>query len=62
MVLVLKTVVLLLKYMPLIKDFLNIIFEHSTSEFNQMYWEKMISIENKSRINFEFELRVNWGK
>ena len=34
-------------------NFLNI--QHQ--EFNQMYWEKMISIENKSRINFEFELK-----
>ena len=34
-------------------NFLNI----QPQEFNQMYWEKMISIENKSRINFEFELK-----
>ena len=34
-------------------NFLNI----QQQEFNQMYWEKMISIENKSRINFEFELK-----
>ena len=34
-------------------NFLNI----QLQEFNQMHWEKMISIENKSRINFEFELK-----
>jgi hypothetical protein len=34
-------------------NFLNI----QSQEFNQIYWEKMISIENKSRINFEFELK-----
>ena len=26
-------------------------------QFNNMSWDKMISIENKSRINFEFELK-----
>jgi len=25
--------------------------------FNSLGWEKMISVENKSRINFEFELK-----
>ena len=25
--------------------------------FNDASWDKMISIENKSRINFEFELK-----
>ncbi len=34
-------------------NFMNI----QSQEFNQIYWEKMISIENKSRINFEFELK-----
>lgn len=34
-------------------NFLNI----QLQEFNQMHWEKMISIENKSRINIEFELK-----
>ena len=34
-------------------NFLNI----QSQELNEIYWENMISIENKSRINFEFELK-----
>ena len=31
-------------------------------QFNNMSWDKMISIENKSRINFEFELKGLIGR
>ena len=33
------------------------IFDLQSPYFNSFGWEKMISIENKSRINFEFELK-----
>jgi lipopolysaccharide assembly outer membrane protein LptD (OstA) len=29
----------------------------NSMQFNDASWDKMISIENKSRINFEFELK-----
>ena len=33
------------------------LFDLQSEQFNLMSWEKMISVENKSRINFEFELK-----
>jgi lipopolysaccharide assembly outer membrane protein LptD (OstA) len=33
------------------------LFDLQSPYFNSSNWEKMISIENKSRINFEFELK-----
>ena len=33
------------------------LFNFQSMQFNDADWDKMISIENKSRINFEFELK-----
>ena len=33
------------------------LFDFQSANFNTKNWEKMISVENKSRINFEFELK-----
>jgi len=37
------------------------LFDFQSANFNTKNWEKMISVENKSRINFEFELKGLMG-
>jgi hypothetical protein len=33
------------------------LLEYQAQQFNNADWEKMIEVENKSKINFEFELK-----